>query len=201
MITLENWAERMSEDMRLHDFREKTQKSYALVVRQFLRHVEREPEEMTEDDLRGYFLYLREEKKAAPSSINVAVHGLRFFFIHTLQRDWPILDLIKAKQPKKLPVVLSEGEVRAVLGVVRQPVRRAALTAIYGLGLRLNEGLRLEAGDVDAQRMMVWVRDGKGARDRGVPLPGPLLTRLRRFWKEQRPACRTFMWCSHCPRS
>lgn len=191
MVTLENWRDRMSEDMRLRDFRARTQGSYLLATRQFIDKVGREPESFTDDDVRAYFLHLREEKKLAPSTINVATHALRFFFIHTMARDWKIFDLLRVKMPRTLPVVLSRGEVRAVLGAVRHPVRRMALTTIYALGLRLGEGLALEAGDIDSERLMVWVRDGKGARDRGTPLPRPLLARLRQYWKQERPASAT----------
>lgn len=188
MVTLENWRERMSEDMRLRDFRPRTQEGYALAVRQFLDRMQRAPETLTDEDVRGYFLYLREDKKLAPSSINLAVHALRFFFVHTLRRDWPVFGLLRVHEPRMLPVVLSPGEVRAVLSAVRHPARRMALVTIYALGLRLGEGLRLQSGDVDSERLTVWVRDGKGARDRGVPLPRPLLSRLRTYWKTQRPS-------------
>ena len=191
MVTLENWRERMSEDMRLRDFRPRTQEGYALAVRQFLDRMAREPEVLTDEDVRTYFLYLREDKKLAPSSINIAVHALRFFFIHTLHRDWPVFDLLRVNKPRMLPVVLSTSEVRTVLSAVRHPVRRMALATIYALGLRLGEGLRLETGHIDAERLLVWVRDGKGARDRGVPLPRPLLTRLRHYWKHQRASSPT----------
>jgi site-specific recombinase XerD len=87
--------------------------------------------------------------------------------------------------------VPSPGEVRAVLAAVRQPVRRMALATIYALGLRLGEGLSLETGHIDSQRLLVWVRNGKGAKDRGVPLPRPLLARLRRYWKTERAASPT----------
>jgi integrase/recombinase XerD len=87
MVTLESWRGRMSEDMRLRDFRARTQEAYLLAVRQFVDQVGREPETFTDDDLRSYFLHLREVKKLSPSSINIAVHALRFFFIHTMQRD------------------------------------------------------------------------------------------------------------------
>jgi len=191
MVTIENWRARMSEDMRPRDFRPRTQESYLLAARQFIDKVGRDPDTFTDDDVRAYFLYLREEKKLAPSTINVAVYALRFLFIHTMQRDWKIFDLLRVNMPRTLPVVLSRGEVRAVLSVVRHPVRRMALTTIYALGLRLGEGLALEAGDIDSERLMVWVRDGKGARDRGTPLPRPLLARLRRYWKKERPASPT----------
>lgn len=191
MVTLSNWQIRMSEDMRLRDFRPRTQEAYSLVVRQFLEHVQREPEELRDVDVRDYFLYLRESKKLAPSSINIAVHGLRFFFLHTLGRDWPVFDLLRVHKQRMLPVVLSTTEVRAVLHAVRHPVRRMALATIYALGLRLGEGLRLETGHIDSARSIVWVRDGKGARDRAVPLPQPLLTRLRSYWKHERIAAAT----------
>jgi hypothetical protein len=163
MVTLDNWRERMSEDMRLRDFRPRTQEGYAQAVRQFLDRMQRAPEALTDEDVRGYFLYLREDKKLAPSSINLAVHALRFFFVHTLGRDWPVFGLLRVHKPRMLPVVLSPAEVRAVLSAVRHPVRRMSLCTIYALGLRLGEGLRLQSGDVDSARLMVWVRDGKGS--------------------------------------
>lgn len=186
MVTLSNWRERMSEDMRLRDFRPRTQEGYALAVRMFIDRTHREPETFTEDDVRSYVLYLREERKLAPSSIKIAVCALRFFFIYTLGRNWTVFDLLRVNTPRLLPVVLSTSEVRTVLGAVRHPVRRVALTTIYALGLRLGEGLSLEAGHIDGQRLTVWIRDGKGAKDRGVPLPRPLLARLRRYWKDER---------------
>lgn len=191
MVTLGNWRERMSEDMRLHDFRPRTQEGYLLAVRLFIERVGREPDTLTDEDVRAYFLYLREERKLAPSSINIAVCALRFLFVHTLQRDWQVFELLRVNKPQRLPVVLSPAEVRAVLGVVRHPVRRMALSTIYALGLRLGEGLSLEAGDIDGERLMAWIRDAKGAKDRGVPLPRPLLARLRRYWKTERPASST----------
>jgi site-specific recombinase XerD len=191
MVTLQTWRERMSEDMRLRDFRPRTQEAYSLAVRQFMDRTAREPEAITDDDVRAYFLYLREDKKLAPSTINIALHAVRFFFIHTMQRDWGVFDILRVHKPRMLPVVLSPQEVRAVLGVVRHPVRRMALATIYALGLRLNEGLGLETGHIDGPRLTVWVRDGKGAKDRGVPLPRPLLARLRQYWKTERPRSST----------
>jgi integrase/recombinase XerD len=191
MVTLQTWRERMSQDMRLRDFRPRTQEGYLAAARQFVDWTAKDPGDLVEDDVRRYFLYLRETRRLAPASINLAVHALRFFLAHTLQRDWAVLDLLRVNKPRTLPVVLSTGETRALLGAVRHPVRRVALSTIYALGLRLNEGLALETGHIDADRLLVWVRDGKGGVDRGVPLPRPLLARLRRYWREERPACST----------
>jgi site-specific recombinase XerD len=191
MVTLQTWQEQMSEDMRLRDFRPRTQEGYLLAARQFMDWAKRAPNRLSDEHVRGYFLHLREEKKLAPSTINIAVHALRFFFRHTLRRDCKVFDLLRVNKPRVLPVVMSQQEVRASVAAVRHPVRRMALWTIYALGLRLGEGLKLETGHIDGHRLMVWVRDGKGAKDRGVPLPRPLLARLRRYWKTERPASPT----------
>lgn len=188
MSTLSNLRHRMNEDMRLVDFRPKTRDAYWRAVRQFLQHVGKEPADLTEEDVRSYLIHLRDERMLAPSTRNIAVHGLRFFFAHTCPRDWQILDFVRVRIPQKLPVVLSREETLRVLRAVREPTRRAALQTIYALGLRLNEALRLEVRDIDSDRLMVSVRDSKGAKDRTVPLPRPLLHKLRTFWKEERRA-------------
>jgi integrase/recombinase XerD len=187
MITMLNWRERMVEDMRLHDLRPRTVEGYALAVRLFLERSGRTPETATEEDVRRYVLQLRDERGQAPSSINIAVCALRFFFLHTLGREYELFGLVRVQKPRTLPAVLSRDEVRRVLSTVEHRVRRMALTTIYGLGLRLGEGLNLEVGHIESSRQLVMVRSGKGARDRAVPLPAPLLERLRRYWKADRP--------------
>lgn len=191
MVTNDTWLDRMSEDMRLRDFRPRTQEGYLAATRQFIDWLNRRPETAGEDDVRGYFLHLREDKKLAASSIHVMMYALRFFFTYTLRRELKVFELLRVNKPRLLPVVLSQPEVRSVLSVVREPVRRMALTTIYALGLRLNEGRSLETSHIDAERLTVWVRNGKGAKDRGVPLPRPLLGRLRHYWKTERPASDT----------
>lgn len=191
MVTIDTWRDRMSEDMRLRDFRPRTQEHYLYSARHFLTWLGRGPETAAEEDIRAYFLYLREDRQLAPSSIHVMMYALRFFFTHTLRRPLQVFDLLRVNKPRLLPVVLSQPEVRTLLGAIREPVRRMALATIYALGLRLNEGLSLQTGHIDAERFTIWVRNGKGAKDRGVPLPRPLLARLRRYWKTERPASDT----------
>lgn len=191
MVTKDTWRDRMSEDMRLRDFSPRTLEGYLAATRQFIDWLGRGPETAVEDDIRNYFLYLREDKKLAPTSISVIMYALRFFFTFTVRRELEVFELLRVHKTRKLPVVLSQPEVRSVLSVVREPVRRMALATIYALGLRLNEGLSLETGHIDSERLTVWVRNGKGAKDRGVPLPRPLLARLRRYWKTERPASDT----------
>jgi site-specific recombinase XerD len=99
--------------------------------------------------------------------------GIRFFFTHTLQRDWTTIRFVRPTPEHKLPVVLSRDEVRRVLGAIRIPVYRSCLTTIYGCGLRLLEGARLEVAQVDSARLLLHIH-GKAKQDRYVPLPTPL---------------------------
>ena len=186
MITLDNWEERMREDMRLRDLSPRTQDSYAGSVRRFFVWVNKEPLQLQEDGVRSYLLHMKDEQRLSASSRNIALQGLRFFFQYTLERDWPILGMTRIKIPRSLPAVLSRDETWKVIDSVRDPARRTAFVTIYGLGLRIGEALRLESGHIDSQRSMVWVVNAKGRRDRVVPLALPLLQRLRRYWKEER---------------
>src|SRR5258705_1196238 len=139
LVTLKSWQKRMDEDMRLVDYRARTQEAYGLAVRLFLEHVQREPATLTEDDVRRYFLHLRDERKLSSSYLNIAVCALRFFFQRTLGVDWEVFGLLRVQRSKALPVVLSIDEVRQILGTVRWPLHRMCLTTIYALGLRINE--------------------------------------------------------------
>jgi len=191
MITRANWRERMESDMRLRDLRPRTIEGYLLAIRLFIERVGKEPEKLKEEDVRTYVLHLRDDRHQAPSSINIAICALRFFFNFTLQRDFEVFNLLRVHRTRSLPVVLSRGEVCALLSVIRHPVRRMLLTTIYALGLRIGEGLHLERSHIDGARGIVWIRDGKGGKDRRVPLPKPILLRLRRYWKEERPESTT----------
>jgi integrase len=116
----------------------------------------------------------------------VAYSAIKFFYSHTTPRDWPTLRRLRVPKEKKLPDVLSVDEVRRLIAAVRTPHNRAYFWTVYSLGLRLEEGLRLQVGDIDSQRMMVHVHRGKGAKDRYVPLPSRTLKVLREYWATHR---------------
>ncbi len=177
--------QRMIEDMQLRGYPATTQQVYVRAVRQLFEHFQCKPVELTEEQLRQYFLYLANEKKVSRSTSTIALCSIKFFFEHTLRRDWPTLELIRPKRHKKLPVVLSREEVRTILKAVQVPVYRACLKTIYSCGLRLNEGVHLQVSHIDGARMSVLVH-GKGSKDRYVPLPQPTLQMLREFWKTHR---------------
>jgi site-specific recombinase XerD len=175
----------MLEDLQLRGFSPRTQECYVAAVRQLAAHYHRSPDQLTEEDLRQYFLYLANEKKVARATATIALCGIKFFFEQTLQCQWTTLRFVRPPREKKLPVVLSRDEVRRILAEVRIPVYRACLTTIYACGLRLLEGAHLQVADVDSGRMLLHIH-GKGKQDRYVPLPAPTLALLRTFWRTHR---------------
>lgn len=177
----------MREAMKLRGLMPTTQKAYMNVMDRFAKHAGPDPQRWREEDIRMHILYLQNKRRLSPSSINQAVYGIRFFFTYTMERKWRVLSLLRVKIPKTLPVVLSRSEVHKVIAKVEHPVVRVTLTTIYSLGLRLNEALRIEAEHIDGERLLVWIRQGKGAKDRVVPLPRPQLQRLREYWRYIRP--------------
>ena len=177
--------QRMLEDMQLRGLSARTQECYVAAVRQLADHFHTPPGRLTEEQLREYFLFLTNEKKVARTTATIALCGIRFFFEHTLRREWTTLRFVRPARERKLPVVLSRDEVRRVLALVRIPVYRVCLTMIYACGLRLLEGAHLQVPDIDSERMVVHVH-GKGKQDRYVPLPAPILPGLRAYWRTHR---------------
>lgn len=178
--------QRMLEDMHLRGLSPKTQDTYVGVVRQLAAYYHKPPDQITEAELRQYFLYLTDVKQVSPSSIRIALCGIKFCFQHTLQRDWPTLELVRPRHEKKLPVVLSIAEVQSVLSCVHSLRYRICLSTLYACGLRLREGVYLHVGDIDGERRLIHVRHGKGNKDRYVPLPDRILELLREYWCSHR---------------
>jgi len=178
--------QRLIEDLQLHGLAAKTQDAYVRAVRQLAEHYAKSPDLITEEELRLYFLYLKHDKLASPSTFSIALCGLKFFYQHTLQREWTTLELARPAREKKLPAVLSIAEVHQVLGCLHRPHYRVCLTTIYSCGLRLREGVHLQVSDIDGARRMIHVRHGKGGKDRYVPLPEGTLTLLRQYWSTHR---------------
>jgi integrase/recombinase XerD len=172
--------------MTLHGYGERTRESYSRAVRQMWEFVGVALEEITEEDLRQYFLHRKNVDKWSSATMRIAYAGIKFFFNHTLRRDWHTLSLIRAEAEHRLPVVLSIEEVRSILAHFRTPQNKAYFTVVYSCGLRLLEGLNLHVADVDSHRMLIHVHRGKGAKDRYVPLPESTLRVLRDYWKRHR---------------
>jgi integrase/recombinase XerD len=178
--------EKMIEDMQLRGFAVRTQEAYLLAVRQLARHYHKPPDQINEEELRQYFLFLKNEKHAARATCTIALCGIKFFFERTLGREWKTFEFLRPPKEKKLPVVLSQVEVRSVLARVHRRGYRVCLTTIYVCGLRLLEGVHLQVRDIDGARKLLHIQQGKGNKDRYVPLPDPCLKMLRQHWLTHR---------------
>ncbi len=178
--------QKMQDDLQLRGLAVKTQESYLRAVRQLAEHYDKSPDVLTEEEIRQYFLYLKNDKQVARGTMTIALCGIKFFYEVTLQRQWNCFNIIRPEKTQKLPTVLSREEVVQVLGGIRKLAYRSCLTTLYSCGLRLNEGLSLAVQDIDRQRRLVHVRQGKGKKDRYVPLPDGTYQLLRQQWATHR---------------
>lgn len=177
---------RMVEEMQMRRFSDRTQGTYVHWVKQLTIWSGKPPDLVTEEEMRDFFLYLTNERKLSRSSVNQALCGLKFFTEKVLRKEWKYYNIPYARKEKKLPVVLSQEEVWLVLSHVQRERYRVCLSLLYSCGLRLKEGVNLQVCDIDNGRMMVHVRNGKGAKDRYVPLPEATLFLLRDYWSSHR---------------
>lgn len=177
---------KMIEDLQLRGYAERTQSSYARSVRQLENYWHLPAEEISEQQVRDYFLYCRNDVGWSAATMRIAYSGIKFFYTKTLPMDWETIKLLKIKRLSVPPTVLSIDEVRLILQTARTPQAKAFLTTVYSCGLRLAEALALEVGDIDSERMVLRVRKGKGGKDRDVPLPDSTLKMLREYWLTHR---------------
>jgi integrase/recombinase XerD len=179
---------RMIEDMKIRNLAVTTQTAYLFYVSQFARYFGKSPDVLGREQIRAYQIYLTEEKKLAPVTINVAVCALRFLYQVTLRREWNMDDIIPSpKIPQKLPIILSPEEVQEFLGCIPEGKYRTILTVCYAAGLRLSEAISLRPCHIDSRRMVIRVEQGKGQKDRYVMLSRKLLEILRQWWRIERP--------------
>lgn len=180
--------QRMTEDMQVRNLSPCTQTSYVQQVSLFARHFDKSPEQLGPEEIRAYQVYLTNEKKLAPGSVLIAVAALRFLYKVSLKKDWTFEEVIPApKKPQTLPIVLSPEEVLQFLGCVTNTKHHAILTTCYAAGLRISEAVRLTIPDIDSQRMVLHVDQGKGQKDRYVMLSPKLLEILRAWWRVEKP--------------
>ncbi len=189
--------QRMTEDLRVRNRSARTIKTYLGQVAKFAQHFKKSPELLGPEEIRQYQVYLVHERRVSWSHFNQAVCALRFLYHHTLGREWAITHIPFPRQPKKLPVVLSQSEVQRFLRGVRKLKYRAILMTAYAAGLRLSEVTHLQVSDIDSQRMTIRVRQGKGQKDRYVMLSPTLLELLRVYWRVERP--RTWLFPGRTP--
>jgi site-specific recombinase XerD len=179
--------DKMKKDMELKNLSERTIETYLKCVKNFVIYYGKSPEDMDHDAIRDYLYYLLKEKNASQATINQHYSALKLLYQTTLGRDWDALKIPRSRRIKKLPIVLSKEEVGAVLNKIQNLKHRAILMTIYSGGLRLGEAINLKVSDIDSQRMMIRVFQGKGNKDRYTLLGTRTLEILRTYWKTYRP--------------
>jgi len=178
---------RMLEELQRRNYSSETTRAYLFAVKDFAGYFGKRPDKLGQEHLRQYQLHLLNDRKLAAKTIVGRISALRFFFVKVLRRPYREIDLVYPKRPERLPVVLSEEEVARLIESAITSYHRVILMTLYGTGLRREELCRLKVSDIDSQRMVVHVRQGKGNKDRDVTLSPRLLEVLRAYWKWRKP--------------
>ncbi len=180
--------QRMIEELQRRNYTRATIESYILAVKEYAQYFRKSPDGLGPEDVRHYQLHLINEKRLAPNTVKVRMSALRFFYWKTLKRrDLHFDDLPLTKTPVRLPVVLSLEEVTRLIDAASSLLHRTILILLYATGIRRAELTRLKVGDIDSKLMVVHIREGKGQRDRDLPMTSKLLEALREYWRWARP--------------
>ena len=179
--------DRMIRDMTVRGFAPRTHKAYIAAVVRLAKRYRRPPNEITNDEVQTYLAHLIQERKLSWSTCSQAANAFRFLYHVTLGHPRTEFHVPLPKQPQKLPEILSREEVWRLLTVPLHPRHRLLLTTVYAAGLRVSEAIALKVSDIDADRMTMRIEQGKGAKDRYVPLAARLLQELRAYWKTTPP--------------
>lgn len=180
--------QRMIEELQMRNLSPHTQSAYIQQISRFARYFAKSPDQLGPDEIRAYQIYLTNERKLSPASIQIAVCALCFFYKVTLKRDWSFEDVLpRPKKPQRLPVILSPEEVAHFLSCVESRKHRVILTTCYAAGLRISEAVGLKPAAIDSQRMVIRVEQGKNQKDRYVMLSPKLLEILRGYWQWAHP--------------
>jgi integrase/recombinase XerD len=179
--------QRMLEDLQIRNYAPTTIDAYIRCVAEFAKHFGKSPELLGPEQIREYQLHLIKEKGVKQSSYIQAICGLRFLYTNTLHLQVGIERIPLPRYEKKLPVILSPAEVKLLLEAPKNLAQRAILTTMYAAGPRVSEVARLTAPDIDSARGVIWIRGGKGHKDRQTLLPPKLLELLRVYWRWKQP--------------
>jgi len=179
--------DRMIREMQLRRFAPGTQDGYVRAVAGLAQYYHRSPDQITAEEVKDYLLHLMNDRKFKWSTVNNASAGLRFFYRETLKRDDVSTAIPPRRTPRVLPEILSAREIERLFAVTTNPKHRMLLMTAYATGVRRSELVGLKVSDIDSDRMMVRVDQGKGEKDRYTILSKRLLHELRTYWKIKRP--------------
>ena len=176
--------DRMEKDLRVRRYSPRTIEAYLRHMYRFSRHFMQPPDKLGLEQIKEYQLYLRDKRGISWSNLNQFVCAARFFYGTVMDTGWNIGHIPYQRKPKELPVVLSREEIRRILSLIRKQKHVDIFMVIYGCGLRVNEALRMKAGDIDLGREIIHIRNGKGSKDRYAVLPERLREVLKEYIKK-----------------
>ena len=179
--------QRMLEELRLRNLSEQTTRLYIGSVKRFSQYFRRSPDQLGPEQIREFLLHLIDDRKSAPSTIQLYRSALRFLYVTMLKRSWFEQDVVRIKKRLKLPTVLSAQEITCILDQTTNLKHWTILATLYATGLRCDELRHLKVRDIDSQRMLIHVRHAKGRIPRDIGLSPVLLERLRIYWRWLKP--------------
>ena len=177
----------MLEELQRRNYSQTTVTSYVKIVAAFAKHFDHPPDRMGPEQIRAYQVYLINERKLNARTVGHHTAALRFFYCKTLKRAYPIEEVPYPKAPRRLPTILTQEEAVRLIDSASNLFHRTMLMTVYSTGMRRAEMCQLKVEDVDSDRMLIHIRQGKGRRDRDVPLSPKLLETLRQYWLWMKP--------------
>ncbi len=182
----------MLEELQRRNFSQTTVRTYLKVVEDFARHFHHPPDQLGREHIRSYQVYLLQERKLGVRTVRLHTAALRFFFCKTLKRSYPVEEVPYPRASRRLPIILTREEAIRLIECASNLFHRAMLITIYSTGMRRAELCNLKVEDIDSTRMIIHIRQGKGGKDRDVPLSPKTLETLREYWRWMRP--KTYMF-------
>jgi integrase/recombinase XerD len=189
----------MLEELQRRNLSPITTRIYLRCVEEFALYFHKPPDQLGLEHVRQYQAHLFTDRKLGSIAVAQQLSGLRFFFVHTLKRPWTSEDMPRPKHAIRLPEVLSRQEVEQLIGSAGNRLHRLWLFILYGTGIRREELVRLKVDDIDSDRMLIHIRQGKGRKDRDVSLSPRLLEELRDYWRWVQPKPKTYLFLSKAP--
>ena len=177
----------MLEELQRRNYSQSTVRAYIRAVHQLAAHFHQPPDRLGPEHMRVFQTHLFRERKLNARTVVQYSAALRFFFVKTLKRHYMLENIPLPKEPRKLPTVLSQGEVTKLIESASNLMHRAILMTLYATGMRRAELCQLKISDIDKERMVIHIRQGKGQRDRDVDLSESLLETLREYWRWMKP--------------
>jgi integrase/recombinase XerD len=188
----------MLDELQRRNYAQSTAEAYVRALRDFAGYYHLPPDRLGPEQIRQFQLHMLRDRGLSAKTVKQGMAAVRFFFVHTLKRSYPRDEFPYPKTPRRLPIVLSQEEVRLLIDAASDLFHRAMLMTLYSTGMRRAELIRLKVSNIDSQRMVIHIQRGKGGKDRDVPLSPKLLETLREYWRWMKP--QTYLFPSRSSR-